>query len=66
MDIILFYSRIVQGVASGRRLDLVNLEILLFHCLPNSALAGGNLAEVAWQGGKAVEHSNHSQPNPGL
>ena len=60
MDIILFYSRIVQGVASGRRLDLVDLEILLFHCLPNSALAGGNLAEVAWQVGKAVEHSNQS------
>ena len=41
------------------------LEFLVFHCLPNSALADGNLAEVAGQMGKMVEHPNQSQPHPG-
>ena len=34
----------------------------MFHCLPNSAWADGNLAERAGQVGKMVEHRN---PNPG-
>ena len=38
----------------------------VFHCLPNSAWADGNLAEAAGQLGKMVEHRNQSQPNPGL
>ena len=38
----------------------------MFHCLPNSAWADWNLAEVAVQLGKMVEHPNQSQPNPGL
>ena len=33
--------------------------------MPNSALAVGNLAEVAWQLGNMVEHRNQSQPNQG-
>ena len=37
----------------------------VFHCLPNSAWADGNLAELAGQQGKMVEHPNQSQPNPG-
>ena len=38
----------------------------MFHCLPDSAWADGNLAEVAGQLGKMLEHRNQSQPNPGL
>ena len=38
----------------------------MFHCLPNSAWANGNLAEAARQLGKIVEHPTQSQPNPGL
>ena len=38
----------------------------MFHCLPNFSWADWNLAEVAVQLGKMVEHSNQSQPNPGL
>ena len=38
----------------------------MFHCLPNSARADENLAEVAVQLGKMVEHLNHRQSNPGL
>ena len=38
----------------------------MFHCLPDSAWADGNLAEAAGQLGKMVEHRNHSPPNPGL
>ena len=38
----------------------------MFHCLPNFAWADWNLAEVAGQLGKMVEHPNQSQPNPGL
>ena len=38
----------------------------MFHCLPDSAWADGNLAEAAGQLGKLVEHRNQSQPNPGL
>ena len=38
----------------------------MHHCLPDSAWADGNLAEVAGQLGKMVEHRNLSQPNPGL
>ena len=37
----------------------------MFHCLPNSAWADWNLAEVAVQLGKTVEHPNQSQLNPG-
>ena len=35
------------------------------HCLPDSAWADGNLAELAEQLGKMVEYPNQSQPNPG-
>ena len=38
----------------------------MFHHLPNSAWADWNLAEVAVQLGKMVEHPSQSQPNPGL
>ena len=38
----------------------------MFHFLPSSAWADWNLAEVAVQLGKIVEHPNQSQPNPGL
>ena len=38
----------------------------MFHYLPNSARADWNLAEVAVQLCKMVEHQNQSQPNPGL
>ena len=37
----------------------------MFHCLPDSAWADGNLAEAAGQLGKMVEHKNQSQPNRG-
>ena len=37
----------------------------MFHCLPDSAWADGNLAEGAVQLGKMVEHPNQSQINPG-
>ena len=37
----------------------------MFHCLPNSDWADGNLAEAAVQLGKMVEHLNESQPNTG-
>ena len=38
----------------------------MFHCLPNSAWADWNLAEVAVQLGNMVEPPNQSQPNPSL
>ena len=38
----------------------------MFHCLPDSARADGNLAEAAGQLGKMVVHRNQSQPNPGI
>ena len=38
----------------------------MFNCLPNSAWADWNSAEVAVQPGKLVEHPNQSQLNPGL
>ena len=38
--------------------------ILFFHCLPSSAWANGNLADVAGQLGKMVEQSDQSHPNP--
>ena len=38
----------------------------MFHSLPNSALADGNLAELARQLGMMVEHPNQRQPNQGL
>ena len=41
------------------------LEFSVFHCLPNSAWAGGGSLGVAGQMGKMVEHPNQSQPNPG-
>ena len=37
----------------------------MFYCLPDSAWAGGSLAEVTWQVDKMVEHPNQSQTNPG-
>ena len=37
----------------------------MLHCLPDSAWADGNLAEVAGQLDKRVEHLNQSQPDPG-
>ena len=40
-------------------------EFWVFHCLPNSAWAVGNFADLAWQMGKMVEHPTQSQPNPG-
>ena len=62
-----FMQLVLQGVSSCRRLGLVDLDFASSSlCLPNSALVGGNLAEVAWQLGKMVENSNQSQPNPGL
>ena len=36
----------------------------MFHCLPDSAWADGNMAEAAGQLGKMGEHSNESKPNP--
>ena len=42
------------------------LGFRVFHYLPDSAWADGNLAEAAGQLGKMVEHRNLSQPNPGL
>ena len=45
----LFCPRQIQGGPSGFR---------VFHCLPNSAWADGNLAEGAGQVGKMVEHRN--------
>ena len=38
----------------------------MFLCLPNSAWADRNLAEVAVQLGNMVEPPSQSQPNPGL
>ena len=38
----------------------------MFHCLPNSAWADGNLAEAARSWARWVKHQNHSQPNPCL
>ena len=38
----------------------------MFHYLPDSSWADGNLAEAARQLGKLVEHRNKSQPNPCL
>ena len=38
----------------------------MFHCLPESAWADGNLTESAGHLGKMMEHRNRSQPNPGL
>ena len=35
----------------------------MFHCLPDSAGANGNLAEAD---GQLMKHPNQSQPNPGL
>ena len=36
----------------------------MFHCLPDSARADGNLEEPAGKLVKMVEHQNQSQPNP--
>ena len=38
----------------------------MFHCLPDSTWADGNLSEAAGQLGKMVEHRNQSQPIPCL
>ena len=38
----------------------------MFHCLPDSAWADGNMAEAARQLDKFVEDRNQSQHNPGL
>ena len=37
----------------------------VFHCLPNSACADGNLAGMAGQLGQTGEHPNQSQHKPG-
>ena len=37
----------------------------MFQCLPDSAGANGDLAELAGQLGKMMEHLNQSEPNPG-
>ena len=39
---------------------------MMFQCLPDSAGANGDLAELAGQLGKMVEQPNQSQPTPGL
>ena len=57
---------IKQGVPSGRRLGLVDLDFDSSPVCPNSASVGENLAEVACQLGKLVERSIQSPPNPGL
>ena len=36
----------------------LGLDYLVWHSLPNSAWVEVNLAEVAWQVGKMVEHQN--------
>ena len=54
-----FFDR-VQGVPSGLGLGLVDFNFDCSTVCPNSASAGGNLAEVAWQLGKRVEHSDQS------
>ena len=56
----------LQGDSSALRPGLGWLEFWVFHPLPNSASADWDLAEVAVQLGKMVEHPNQSQPNPGL
>ena len=55
-----------KGVLSARAPGLGWLGFLVSYCLRDSAWANGNLAEVAMQLGKMVEHPNKSQPNPGL
>ena len=49
-----------------RRTGLGWIRIRVFCCQPNSALANGNLAEVARVLGDMMEHPNSSQPNLGL
>ena len=56
----------VQGVLYGARPGLSWFEFYVFHRLPNSALADGNLSEAAGQLGNLVEHLCQSQPNPGV
>ena len=41
------------------------IKLSVTHGLPNSAWGDGNLAEVAGQLVKIVEHPNQSDPNPG-
>ena len=49
------------------RLSHLLVDCVRLNCLPDSAWADGNLAEVAGQLGKmVVEHPYQSQPNPGL
>ena len=55
----------VQGVPSARLPRLGLLRIWEFHCLPGTAWAYENLAEVPGQLDKMVEQTSESQPNPG-
>ena len=50
---------VIQGVPCFLRLGFVDLNV--FHCLPDSAWADGNLAEAS---GQLVEDPNQGQPNP--
>ena len=53
----------IHGGASGRIVGLGWPWFWQFHCLADSALTDGNLAELAVHLGKMVEHQNQSQPN---
>ena len=55
---------IIQGVPSSRALGLGYLGFLVFHCLSDSARAHENLADLAGQLGRMVEHQVQSHPNP--
>ena len=48
---------LVTGITRG-------LTIEMFHFLPNSALAGGELADSAKLACRIVEQPNQSQPTP--
>ena len=63
---ILLIVYILQGSPSGRGPGLGRLGFRVFHCLPTSVWADGNLAEAAGQVSKLVEQEEQSQPNPGL
>ena len=56
---------LMEGDSSARAPGLSWLGIWVFHCLPSSAWADGNLAEGAGQINNMVEKPNPYQPNQG-
>ena len=62
---VLLFARFLQDCPSGQIAGLGRLQFCLFHHLPNSAWADGELAELAEQVEKMVEYhrSKSTQPN---